>query len=426
MKIQLAYGKKGLNVNIPEKNIKKVLRMKHLPGLPDIKNNLRLILENPVNSAPLSKTTEGRKNACIVICDHTRPLPSDVILPAILDILENNGLSRKNIKILIATGIHRPSAEEEIRNMVGENIFNNYRIINHKSIIPENHTCLGKTKRGTPVYIDSEYVNSDLKILVGFIEPHLMAGFSGGRKLICPGICSIETVKTVHSPAFLEDGNCREGNTENNPFHEEATEIAGIAGVDFTVNVTLNENREITGIFAGDLETSHKMGMDFERSAVGDFIDKPADIVITTSAGFPLDATFYQAVKGATAAMPAVKNGGTIILVAECSEGLGSSEFTGLLTSLAGIEDFEKRIISGDEFHIDQWQIEELVKVMRKCEVILVSENIPPEYSDRILAKHFHEFEKAFVYALQKHGDNAGIAVIPEGPYVLCEIKIEK
>ena len=425
MKIKLAYGKKGLNVEIPDKNVKKVLKMRQLPGLPDIDNNLRLLFENPVNSSPLSKIAEGRQNACIVICDHTRPLPSKVILPPVLNILEEYGIERKNIKILIATGIHRPSIDVEIKNMVGEDIFKNYRIINHKSTIPEDHKFIGKTERGTHIYINSEYVNSDLKILVGFIEPHLMAGFSGGRKLICPGICSIETVKIVHSPAFLEDENCREGNTENNPFHEEATEIAGMAGVDFTVNVTLNENREITGIFAGDLETSHKMGMDFERSTVGASLEEQMDIVITTSAGFPLDATLYQALKGATAAMPAVKKGGTIILAAECSEGIGSKEFTGLLTGLTGIEDFDRRIISGKEFHIDQWQIEELVKVLRKCEVLLVSENIPPEYSDKILAVHFTDFDKALDYALQKHGNKAGIAVIPEGPYVLCEVKKE-
>ena len=423
MKIKLAYGKNGLEVEIPDGNISKILRMKNLPGMPDVENNLRISLEYPVNSPPLSELAKGRKNACIVICDHTRPVPSHIILPPLLAILEDAGIKQSDIKILIATGIHRPSTEEEIIRLVGEDIAKNYRIINHKSTVDEDHTFLGETAKGTPVYVNSEYINSDLKILAGFIEPHLMAGFSGGRKLICPGISSIKTVKVVHSPLFLEDKNCREGIIYRNPFHEEATGIAKMAGVDFTVNVTLNEHKIITGIFAGDLETSHKMGTDFDRSAVGDSVEEPADIVVTTSGGFPLDATFYQAVKGLTAAMPAVKEGGTIILAAECSEGLGSSEFVELLTNMDSIEDFDRRIISGKEFYIDQWQIEELVKVLRKLDVILVSENIPEKFSGKILVEHSTDFNDALDSALQKHGNDSKIAVIPEGPYVLCEVR---
>ncbi|HEX9970696.1 MAG TPA: nickel-dependent lactate racemase, partial [bacterium] len=386
MKIQIDYGTKGIWIEVPDQNLVKILKMKDSVPIEDPMERVKSAIENPIGSPPLSKLAAGKKTACIVICDITRPVPNKLILPPILVTLEASGIKRENITILIATGIHRPNLGDELTYLVGEDIAATYKIVNHFAKQKETHSDLGRTSRGTDVLIDSTYMNADLKITTGFIEPHLMAGFSGGRKLICPGIASLDTVKVMHSPKILEHPNAREGIIEGNPFHEESLEIAQMAGMDFIVNVSLNENKQITGIFAGDLQKAHQQGVAFVRQKVGDTVPEPVDIVITTSAGYPLDATFYQAIKGLTAALPIVKQGGTIILAAECREGLGSPEFSQLLRETTDIEIFMQNILRDDYFVVDQWQMEEYAKVLRKADVYLFREGVAPADRENIFA----------------------------------------
>ena len=419
MKIQLDYGEKGLRVEVPDKNLVKILSMKKSRPNSNPLKMVTLSLENPIAAPPLSALAQDKKNACIVICDITRPVPNKILLPPILKILENSGIKRENITILIATGIHRPNEGDELIYLIGEEIASNYRVINHFAQNMETHTFLGQTTKGTEVFVDSMYVNADLKITIGFIEPHLMAGFSGGRKLICPGISSLETVKVMHGPAILEHPNTREGIIDGNPFHEEALEIAQMAGVDFIVNVALNEDRKITRIFSGDLIKAHAEGVSFVRDHVKDTIPEAVDIVVTTSAGYPLDATYYQSIKGLTAALPIVKKGGTIILTAECREGMGSPEFSQLVTETYDITQFMKDIYRDDYFVVDQWQLEELVKVLRKAEVYLYADGISAEDKGKILITAVDTVEAGIFKALERQGESAKIAVIPKGPYIL-------
>lgn len=421
MKIQIDYGTSGTWIEVPDKNLVKILKMKASAPIDNPMENIQAAIENPIGSAPLSKIASGKKTACIVICDITRPVPNKIILPPLLAILEASGIKRENITILIATGIHRPNLGDELIYLVGEEIASNYKIVNHYAKQKETHSYLGKTSRGTDVLIDSTYVEADLKITTGFIEPHLMAGFSGGRKLICPGIASLDTVKVMHSPKILEHPNAREGVIAGNPFHEESLEIAKMAGMDFIVNVALNENKQIIGIFAGDLEKAHENGVAFVREKVGDSVPEPVDIVITTSAGYPLDATFYQSIKGLTAALPIVKQGGTIILAAECREGLGSPEFSQLLRETTDIDVFMQNILRDDYFVVDQWQLEEYAKVLRKAEVYLFCKGIIAADRENIFATPIKSIEDGIALALKKHGENARVAVIPKGPYILAE-----
>ncbi|MBD3288039.1 nickel-dependent lactate racemase [candidate division KSB1 bacterium] len=423
MKIKLEFGTSGLDINVPDQNLAKVLKMRASVPVPDPVSKLEQSLKNPIGTAALSKLADGKKTACVVICDITRPVPNKIILPPILSTLENSGIKRENITILIATGIHRPNEGEELVYLVGEDIIKNYRIVNHFAKDDNSHKYLGKTSRGTDIFIDSTYVNADLKITTGFIEPHLMAGFSGGRKLICPGIASIKTVKVMHGPDILEHPNAREGIIEGNPFHEEVLEIAHIAGVDFILNVALNETRQITGIFAGDLEKAHAVGINFVRDQIQDFVDNPVDIVITTSAGYPLDATFYQAVKGLTAALPIVKQEGTIILAAECRESLGGPEFSQLVYEVKDLDQFMTDIYRDDYFVIDQWQFEKLVNVLKKVDVLMYTECISDIDKEHLPVKNIASVEAGIKMALQKHGKNAKIAVIPKGPYILANLK---
>jgi len=422
MKVTLAYGKSGLDVKLPDENIVKILKMKSSKPIENPLDVLPEMLENPISTSPLSQLASEKKSACVVICDITRPVPNQILLPPILSSLGIGGIPREKITILIATGIHRPNLGDELVYLAGEDIARTYRIVNHYAKKRDEQSFLGRTTRGTEVFIDSTYIKSDLKITTGFIEPHLMAGFSGGRKLICPGISGLDTVKVMHSPKILEHPKACEGSIEGNPFHEEALEIAKLAGVDFIVNVALDEKRRITGIFAGDLELGHEKGIEHVRQFVSDTVEKPVDVVITTSAGYPLDATFYQAIKGLTAALPVVKKGGTIILASECSEGLGSPEFSQLVRETKDMEVFMSNIMKPDYFVVDQWQFEELAKAMRKAEVMLVSSGISKSDSEKMLPTCVNTVETAIQMCFEKYSPNMSIVVIPKGPYILSQI----
>ncbi|MBN2413031.1 nickel-dependent lactate racemase [candidate division KSB1 bacterium] len=424
MEITLAYGKKGLQIDVPDKNLLKVLSMTNPEPITDTYIEITKSLLRPIGlNQSLFDMAKGHKSACILICDITRPVPNKILLPPILKTLHAAGLKHEEILILIATGIHRPNTGDELVELVGKEIVDNYRIENHFSNDPSSHIYLGKSSRGTDVWIDKRFIESEFKISTGFIEPHLMAGFSGGRKLIVPGIASIETMKFMHSPEMLAHPNTREGIIEGNPFHEEALEIAKMAGTDFIVNVALNEQRQICGIFAGELDKAHLEGVEFVRSRVKDTVPEPVDIVITSSAGYPLDATYYQAIKGLTAAMPIVKEGGTIIIASECSEGIGSKEFTELVKAFSDLDKFLHKIFHEDCFAIDQWQLQEFAKVAKKAHIILVSGGLTTGQKNSIHVPWAKSVQDALQIAFKRHGKNAKIAVIPKGPYILAEIE---
>ena len=422
MKVRLAYGKSGLEVEIPDRNLVKVLTMQQTPRLSAPQTELQRLLQFPIATLPLRKLAQKRRSACVVVSDITRPVPNCLLLPVILEELEASGILRNRITILIATGLHRPNEGEELIGMLGKEIVRNYRIVNHHAREDQEQTYLGEVSQGIPVYLDSIYLESDLKITTGFIEPHLMAGFSGGRKLIAPGICGQETIKELHSPKILEDPRCREGNLEGNPLHEIMLEIAELAGHDFIVNVSLDEKRQITGVFAGDPVEAHLQGVEFVRQHVRDTVPKPVDIVVTTSAGYPLDLTFYQAIKGLTAAIPIAKPGGTIILAAACEEGLGGPEFTQLVHKITDLDEFMERILH-KPVEIDQWQMEECAKVARKADIFLVTQGLSKADERGTFTRIFPDFDQALQAALTKHGSSATIAVIPQGPYVLAEVE---
>ncbi|MCS6851749.1 MAG: nickel-dependent lactate racemase, partial [Gemmataceae bacterium] len=303
--------------------------------------------------------------------------------------------------------------------MLGPEIVAQYRVENHHGKILEEHDFLGTTPNGVPAWIDRRYVRADLKITTGLIEPHLMAGYSGGRKVICPGLAALETVKVWHGPRFLEHPKADCGCVAGNPVHEENTRIAQMAGCDFIVNVCLDGERRLTWVGAGDMIRAWEAGVAFIEQVVKAPVPEPLDIVVTSSAGYPLDTTFYQAVKGMTGALPIVKPGGTIILAASLSEGLGSPEFQHLLADNPDLEVFRQRILGSDYFVMDQWQLEELAKVRSRCRVKVVSDGVPPEVLRRCHVEPAPSVEQAVAESLAEYGPGARIAVIPKGPYVL-------
>ena len=422
MKVEMRYGTGILPIEIPDKNVAKVLEISESSPLPDEARAVREAIAHPIASQPLAEIGKGRASACIVISDITRPVPNKVILPPMLEVLEQTGIPREKITILIATGIHRPNDAEELETMVGSDIMKTYRIVNHFSQKPETHAYLGKTQNGTPVHIDKTYLEADLKITTGLIEPHLMAGYSGGRKAICPGIASVETMKVMHGPELMEHPKSAVGILEGNPFHIEATEIALMAGADFNLNVAIDKQRRITGVFAGDLVESHRVGAAFVEEHAKVTVPVAADAVVVSSAGYPLDTTFYQAIKGLLTAVEIVKQGGSILLVAACSEGIGSKPFTDLIFKTDDLTAFVQGLYNPANFVIDQWQLEELAKVARKADIYFYTDGIPYHQRAKLFVHPLKSAQEGVEELLTRYGEDVQIAVIPEGPYVLAQL----
>ena len=423
MQVKMRYGQGTVSVEIPDNNLAGVLETVPSVPLDDADSVVQEAISDPISSPPLYKLAEGRNSACIVISDITRPVPNKIILPPILSTLEQAGISRDKITILIATGIHRPNEGKELEEMVGRSIMESYQIVNHFSQKPETHTFLGKTNKETPVYIDSTYLTADLKIVTGLIEPHLMAGYSGGRKAICPGLASVETMKIMHGPELMEHPKSAVGILDGNPFHNEATEIALMAGVDFNLNVAIDKERQITGVFAGELVESHLKGAQFVENQAKVTIPSPVDAVVVSSAGYPLDTTFYQAIKGLLTAVEIVKQGGSILLVAECSEGIGSKPFTDLLFKTDDLTAFVEGLYNPANFVIDQWQLEELAKVARKADIYFYTDGIPFQQRSKLFVHPLNNPQDGIDDILKRYGNDVEIAAIPEGPYVLAKIE---
>jgi nickel-dependent lactate racemase len=419
MRVTLDYGRTGLSVELPDRNVVGPLEIREVPPIAKPQEAIEEAIARPIGTPPLAELARGRGNACILVCDITRPVPNRLILPPLLHTLEQQGIARRDILLLIATGLHRPNEGAELEEMLGPGITANYRVENHHGKVLAEHDFLGETPNGVPVYLDSRYVRADLKITIGLIEPHLMAGYSGGRKVICPGIAALETVKVWHGPRFLEHPKADCGYLDGNPVHEENTRIAKMAGCDFIVNVCLDGQRRITWVGAGDMEQAWLKGVRFVEQAVRVTVAQPLDIVVTSCAGYPLDTTFYQAVKGMTGALPIVKRGGTIILAASLTDGLGSPEFQRVMAENADLKAFKQRILGKDYFVMDQWQLEELAKVVERSQVKVVTNGIPSETLRRCHVEPAASVEDAVADSLREYGREAQIGVIPKGPYVL-------
>jgi nickel-dependent lactate racemase len=423
MRITLDYGRTGLEVDLPADRVVGPLAIRLTRPLADPRAAIAESLAHPIGSRPLAELARGRQNACVLVCDITRPVPNRDILPPLLRTLEEAGIAGRDILLLVATGLHRPNEGEELVEMLGPEIVAQYRIENHHGKALEEHDYLGDTPSGVPVYLDRRYLRADLKITTGLVEPHLMAGYSGGRKVICPGIAALETVKVWHGPRFLEHPLADCGIVAGNPVHEENTRIALMAGCDFIVNVCLDGQRRITWVGAGDMVRAWQEGVRFVEGVVKVPVAEPVDMVVTSGAGYPLDTTWYQAVKGLTGALPIVKKGGTIIMAASLTDGLGSPEFQRVMADNPDLGVFKKRILEKDYFVMDQWQLEELAKVVERCKVKVVSQGLPPETLRRCYVEPAPTVEQAVADSLAEYGPAAQVAVIPKGPYVLPYVR---
>lgn len=424
MQIRFAFGQHGLDVNLPDGPRYEVIESRSASALPDVAAALDAALDRPIGSKPLRELAAGKKTAAISVCDITRPAPNWLTLPPLLKRLHDAGIPIEGVTILIATGLHREATPSEIDHILGPEIAAQYRVVNHDARVLAEHRWLGTTGRGIPVYIDERFMAAELHITLGFIEQHLMLGFSGGRKLVAPGLAAQETIKVIHSPTFMREPMATEGSIADNPLHAQLLEIARMAGHDFMLDVTLTQSREVSGIFAGDPVKAHAAGVDFLRTTSLERLTGLADAVITSAAGYPLDLTLYQTVKGVTAAQHIVKPGGRILIMGECAEGVGSPEFAEKVASFSGYDNFLDEIRSAAVV-IDQWQLEKLALTGQKHELFLYVPGLAKERLGGLASRCFWDARSAVAAVLNGLPLGARVALVPEGPYVYARVENE-
>ena len=422
MKVRLAYGKEGLWIDLPHRNAK-VVEPPYARGLSDEAEAMRGALRSPIGSPPLRDVVQSHDTVAVVFSDLTRPQPRDRMLPVLLD--EISHIPRSQIVLINALGTHRPNTPDELAGMLGREIAAGYRIVQHDAWA-NDLTPVGRTSFGHDVAVNREYMRASVRILTGFIEPHLFAGFSGGPKAVLPGIVNQGAVLGNHDARMIGDPRATWGITSGNPVWEEMRDAALLTSPTFLLNVTLNRDKEITAVFAGDMLQAHAAGMEFASRAAMVPVPKLFDIVITSNSGYPLDLNLYQAVKGMSAAAQVVKPGGSILVAAECWDGIPDhGEFKRLL-QMASTPRELLDIIAGFESPIqDQWQAQVQAQVQLKADVYVKNSHLDAATLRSVLLNPCESVGDTVAALLARYGPDASICVLPEGPMTIPYVKRE-
>ena len=418
MNVTLAYGHRGLTVDLPEGRTT-VIEPSSRPGLADEGAALLQAVEAPIGCPPLKASLKPGARICILFTDITRATPNHRLIPWLLRYLESQGVQRSQVTLLNQLGTHRPNTRAELEKMLTPEVVAGWNVVNHEPESEPACVTLGTTRTGVPARINRIAVEADVRILTGFIEPHFFAGFSGGPKALMPGVAHLETVMSNHGVDHLNDPRSTFGICEGNPLWEELLEIALRVGPSFLLNVTLNDHREITRVFAGDLVEAHRTGREYVRSAAMQRVDRPFEVVVTTNSGYPLDMNLYQGVKGMSAGVRILKQGGTLILAAECSEGVPSgSPFDRLLREGRSPEEILALLATPGFVRPEQWQAQIQSLIQRRARVLLHS-----SMSDEILrSAHLlpcHDIGATVQVELERFGPDSRVAVLPQGPLTI-------
>lgn len=412
MNVNLAYGQGWLPVELPDHTT--VIEPAHQPGLADERAAVLAALEQPLGVKPLREWIQPGQKVCLLFTDLTRATPNHRLIPWLLDYLAF--VPRDDITLLNQTGTHRPNTRAELETMLTPEVVARYRVINHECEKAADLIPLGTTRDGTPALLNRHAVEADVRIVTGFIEPHFFAGFSGGPKGLMPGVAGLQTLLSNHGAKNIGDANASFGILETNPIWEEIRDIALRVGPSFLVNVTLNEQRQITGVFAGDLLAAHRVGCDFVKRSAMHRCDAPFDVVVTTNSGYPLDMNLYQSVKGMSAGARIVKPGGTIILAAECREGVPpGSPLDQLLRRTRGPEEILALLATPGFVRAEQWQAHIQALIQRKATVLLYSSLAAAV----VRAAHLTpcaDISATVRERMGPRGPGARIAALPQGP----------
>jgi nickel-dependent lactate racemase len=418
----LAYGKRLLPLTLPPGARATVIRKATLPKLPDSRAAIRTALDNPVNARPLAALAKGRKSACILICDITRPVPNGLFLRTMVETMLACGIPADKITILVATGLHRPNLGEELAEVVGDPwVMEHVRVVNHYARNEQDHVDLGQTStRGTPVSINRLLMDADLRIATGLVEPHFMAGWSGGRKVLAPGVAGHRTIRTFHSARFMEDPLAVQCNLVGNPLHEEQLQIVRMVGELYALNTVIDEDRDLVHVTFGEIIASHLAAVAFIEDATRIKVGRRFKTVVTSSAGYPLDKTYYQTVKGMVTPIDILEPGGTLIIASSCSEGFGSPEFREAQAKLVelGPERFLATLTAKSLAEVDEWQTEMQLKPMRIGRIQLYTDGLDAEERRITGVELIKSVDEAIAASVDRCGDGS-VAIIPEGPYVV-------
>ena len=422
MQIALRYGRSLLPISLPDDIDVTVIRKPAMPIITSPEETIQAALANPLNCEPLSALSGRASTACIVICDITRPVPNHMFLRPLVDVLVSAGMPLAGIRILVATGLHRANEGEELAELIGDPwVVENVQIENHFARNDDLHVTLGETKtRGTTVRLNKHFVNADIKIVTGLVEPHFMAGYSGGRKVIAPGIAHAETITTFHSARFMADPAAANCNFVDNPLHEEQLEIVRMLGGALALNTVIDEDRNLSFVNFGEIASSHAAAVEFARGYCEVQASRQFSTILTCAAGYPLDKTYYQTIKGMVGAMGILKPGGDLIIASECSEGMGSPEFIDAQRRLVelGPDAFLESILKKSHADIDEWQTQMQLKPMGIGAIHLYAPDLASDDQKLVGVNVVHDLESTIRESVQRTGDHS-IAVIPEGPYVV-------
>ena len=410
---ELPYGDSLLTASILATNLSLVLETRDVGGLENETQGILDSLRSPIEHLPLQDSVHKGDKVAVIVTDNTRACPDDRLVPPILAELERK-VARDNITIIVALGLHPPLDREELARLLGRDITEKYNVVNHD---PSATLFLGQTSRGTPVDINTRVVEADFRVSTGFIEPHFFAGFSGGRKSIAPGVFGLRSAYANHSYKMIEDPRSRAGILEGNPIHEDLVEQAGMARLDFIVNVLLNKQRQITHVVSGDPIRAHERGCDIEREIAGVNVDHKVDITITTNSGAPLDLDLYQTVKGMDNASLITRDGGIVIIASSCSAGVGPEAFRELHVSVGSPKEVLQKIRREEPIGV-QWQNQILARTQLRNDIYLVSELEDSVVRDMMLTP-IHSIEEGLSKAFEALGQQAEVAVMREGPLVL-------
>ena len=419
MRCMLKYGRGGLPLELPDSWDVTVVSRPPLHAAEDPARVVTSALDSPRGAAELSREARGARSACILICDLTRPVPNRLILRPLIERLLSAGVPLKGITVLVATGLHRPCPPEELAEIIGDPwVREHAQVANHFARDDAAHMMLGTSSQGVAVRIDRRVVEADVRVAVGLVEPHFMAGWSGGRKLVLPGCAHADTIMAFHSARMLGHPGAATCVLDGNPLHLTATEAARMVGKTLAMSVVINDARELAFASFGGVEESFRAAVEFAEPRMRVAVPAAFPVVITGAAGYPLDSTWYQAVKGACGGAPILQAGGSLFLAAACTEGFGSREFRVSQERLLrlGRERFRAEAASRDRAEIDEWETIMLLKALDAGTLHLYADGLSAEEKVLTAAAPVTDFAGAVRSAVERSGSRR-VAVIPEGPY---------
>ena len=417
MKVKLLYGRGELDVRLPDGCEPTVIEKPPMP-----------VVENPgaavaaaLDRGGIAEAAAAGRSACILICDITRPVPNRLFLRPLVERLEAAGIARDAVTVLVATGLHRPNVGDELAEVVGDPwVLEHVRVENHYARNDADHVDLGRTVRGTPIRLDRRFVEADVRIATGLVEPHFMAGYSGGRKVIAPGIAHADTITTFHNHRFMSDRCAENCVLDGNPLHREQLEILERIGGALALNTVIDDRRRLAFVNFGECRASHLDAVAFVRRYAEVSLSRRFATVVTSAAGYPLDKTYYQTVKGMVGALGALEDGGDLIVASECSEGIGSAEYREAQRRLveAGPEAFLAGISGKAHADIDEWQTQMQTRSLARGRVSLYTGGLDPQERSLTGVASVTSVEEAIARSIEHHRDPR-VAIIPEGPYVI-------